>query len=745
MKGKKALAVILAVSVMMTNGSIAFAAEDTAGTGSSGQAADISEQAIGIDQQEVSAYGTSSEGQTEDGFSYTITDGQATITEYTGTDTVVEIPETVEGTVPVTTLASNLFLNNTQVEEVTISKNVTSVGTYPEHMFRGASSLHDIYVEDGNKVFYDIDGVLFFYGASDGLPILMKYPEAKEGASYTVPGSTYRTWLYAFYKCRYLKKIVTPLSVGNLNIAGFADLSDASIILQQTDPSQIDLADRAFAGLTNCTIIVKNQEMKNAVELKKAGATPMYNCTNTEVKIVGDPDLDNSYRTPATSLVFTDTGAASKSITLKPGESQAVSYAISPADTTDSVTWESSDSEVATVIVKNGKVTVTGVTNGECTITGRDESRHTLTLDVDVWQTVTETTITYNGNENPETLIAQDCEIFNKYITFRIYPYDAKYRTNVIWKSSNPEIISVAEYKENQTDGFYSHKAALTMKKLGTATITATLMDGANTITRSVTIKNTRDIFANDSITVGSIKNQTYTGKALTPSVTVKDGSTVLKEGTDYKVSYSNNKNVGQAEVTITGIGNYTGSITEYFDIVKASKASQKITGVSSSYKKAYKSSFTLKPKAKTTCTYKTSNSKIATVNSKGKVTIKGTGKATITVTAKATSAYKSATKKITIYAIPAKMKTPAVKDGKKKLTVSWKKDSKADGYQIQYSTSSKFKNAKTVSCSKKTVKTTIKKLKSGKKYYVRIRAYKKIGNKKYYGSYSKVKSVKVK
>ena len=93
----------------------------------------------------------------------------------------------------------------------------------------------------------------------------------------------------------------------------------------------------------------------------------------------------------------------------------------------------------------------------------------------------------------------------------------------------------------------------------------------------------------------------------------------------------------------------------------------------------------------------------------------------------------------------PAKMKAPVVKAGKKKLTVSWKKDSKVDGYQIQYSTNNKFKKAKSLNCSKKTTKNTIKKLKSGKKYYIRIRAYKKISGKKYYGNWSKAKTVKVK
>lgn len=742
MKKEKILAWILAVSITITNGRIAFAAENTTNNELSEQTTDISKQNIEMEQSEEVAYGVSAEGQTEDGFSYTITNGQATITEYNGTSTVVDIPETVEGTVPVIALEDDLFLDNTQVEEVTISKNVISMGNDFEDVFCGASSLRKISVQSGNRCYYDKDGVLFKY-ATNGLPMLVKYPEAKESESYTIPEDTDWIWIYAFNRCAYLKKIVVPDSVTTVGIWGFCGLKDTHIIVKQTEPSQIDLMDGSFISLTNCNIIVKNQKMKTAFEWMEEAEMPMHNCTNTTVKIAGDPDLDDSYLTPATSLVFTDTGTATKSITLKPGESQPLSYTISPTDTTDSVTWESSNPKIATVTVKNGKVAVTGIANGECTITGKDESGHAITLNVNVWQKVTKTTITYNGNENPETMITQDCEIFNKYITFRIYPYDAKYRTNVVWKSSNPEIISVAEYKENQTDGFYSHKAAMTMKKLGTATITATLTDGSNTITRSVTIKNTRDIFGNDSITIGSIKNQTYTGKALKPAVTVKDGSTVLKDGTDYKVSYSDNKNIGQAKVTITGIGNYTGSRTVYFDIVKVSPASQKITGISSSYKKAYKSSFTLKPKAKTSCTYKTSNKKIATVNSKGKVTIKGTGKATITITAKATSAYKSATKKVTIYAVPAKMKTPTVKAGKKSLTVKWSKDSRADGYRIQYSTSSKFKKAKTVSCSKKTVKKTIKKLKKGKKYYVRIQAYKKIGNKKYYGNYSKVKSVK--
>ena len=69
--------------------------------------------------------------------------------------------------------------------------------------------------------------------------------------------------------------------------------------------------------------------------------------------------------------------------------------------------------------------------------------------------------------------------------------------------------------------------------------------------------------------TVSGIANQTYTGKALTPKPTVKVGSTVLKEGTDYSLSYKNNVNVGTATVTITGKGNYTGTKPATFKIEK--------------------------------------------------------------------------------------------------------------------------------------------------------------------------------
>ena len=86
-------------------------------------------------------------------------------------------------------------------------------------------------------------------------------------------------------------------------------------------------------------------------------------------------------------------------------------------------------------------------------------------------------------------------------------------------------------------------------------------------------------------------------------------------------------------------------------------------------------------------------------------------------------------------------------KGSKKAVALEWKKVSGVKGYQVQVATDKKFKkNKKTVTIKKqKTTKTTVKKLKAKKKYYVRVRTYKIVNGKKVYSSWSKVKSVKTK
>ena len=107
----------------------------------------------------------------------------------------------------------------------------------------------------------------------------------------------------------------------------------------------------------------------------------------------------------------------------------------------------------------------------------------------------------------------------------------------------------------------------------------------------------------------------------------------------------------------------------------------------------------------------------------------------------------KPSTTKNTETVKPKKTSIKKLSKGKKKFTVTWAKVSGVKGYQIQYSSNKKFKkNNKSVTVTKqKTTKATVKKLKSKKKYYVRVRTYKKVNGKKIYSSWSKVKSVKTK
>lgn len=93
------------------------------------------------------------------------------------------------------------------------------------------------------------------------------------------------------------------------------------------------------------------------------------------------------------------------------------------------------------------------------------------------------------------------------------------------------------------------------------------------------------------------------------------------------------------------------------------------------------------------------------------------------------------------------KVKVASAKAGKKSIKVTWKKVKGIKGYQIQYSTNKKFKKGnKTITVkSTKSTSATIKKLKSKKKYYVRMRTYKIVNGKKVYSAWSKAKSVKVK
>ena len=233
-----------------------------------------------------------------------------------------------------------------------------------------------------------------------------------------------------------------------------------------------------------------------------------------------------------------------------------------------------------------------------------------------------------------------------------------------------------------------------------------------------------------------STSTYAYDGKAKKPGVTVKLNGKTLKNGTDYTVSYSNNTKVGTAKVTITGKGNYTGSVSKTYSIKNNFKKAT-VSGISTKAftGKNITQSITVKYNGKTlkngtdyTVSY-SNNKKIGTA------TVKIAGKSSYTGTI---------TKTFKIN--PAKQEIQKLTAKSKAFFVDWAQKGSATGYEIQYATNSKFTSAKKVTITNnKTDKTTVSKLSGNKKYYVRVRSYTTVKGTKYYGAWSASKSVTTK
>lgn len=255
------------------------------------------------------------------------------------------------------------------------------------------------------------------------------------------------------------------------------------------------------------------------------------------------------------------------------------------------------------------------------------------------------------------------------------------------------------------------------------------------------------------------------TGYSKVPTIaSVKYGTTTLSSS-NYTVTYKNS--LGQTvtsmsapdtyTVVVTGKNGYQGSTTATFRIVGLE---QTVTIANGTSKKVYADSdaFQINAKASgdgTGFVWTTSDPTVATVSATGKVTIVGVGRAKITATTIGTKKYDPAEGSFIVKVYPDKVKqtTKPWTDGKKgQLKVRWGYQDGVTKYQIRYSTTSSFKSytTKTVNAhgdsTLATQSTTLKNLKSGKKYYIKVRAVYQMYNEEgtkitYYGAWSPWKS----
>ena len=310
--------------------------------------------------------------------------------------------------------------------------------------------------------------------------------------------------------------------------------------------------------------------------------------------------------------------------------------------------------------------------------------------------------------------------------------------SKLTYKSSDEKVATVKE------DG------TVTVKGAGKAVITVTAEKSGkyNAATKEVTVNVAK---AKQTVTVKDV-TKTYGDKAFAllakADTNLTYASNNTKVATVDKAGKVTIKGAGTAKITVTAEENENYEKATATATVTVKKAKQTVTAkdVSKVYgAKAF--SLGAKAKGNAKLTYKSSDTKVATVDKNGKVTVKAPGVATITVTAAANTNYEKASKKVKLTVAPKAVSLKSVKSSKAKTAdVTWKKDASVTGYKIQYATNKKFTGAKTVTISKaSTVKTTISKLTSKKTYYVRACAYKKSGKTTLTGAYSAVKSVKVK
>ncbi len=280
--------------------------------------------------------------------------------------------------------------------------------------------------------------------------------------------------------------------------------------------------------------------------------------------------------------------------------------------------------------------------------------------------------------------------------------------------------------------------------------VTVTITARGVTITGLSASSKVHDGTTKASITGTAVLN----GKIAGDNLTVINGTAAFDNanaGTGKTVIFSGFSLSG------TDAGNYTlsaqpASVKANITAKPIVKTNQTITA--KNFTKAYgDKAFNLGAKcsvSSTKLTYTSNNKAVCTISSTGKITIKGTGKATITITAPGSEKYNKATKKITIKVSPKKPTLSSVKTPKtKQVAVTWKKDTRATGYEVQISTKSNFKSgnkSKVITSNKNnTITYTFTKLKKGTTYYGHVRAYKTIDGKKVYGAWSAMKKVKCK
>ncbi len=418
-----------------------------------------------------------------------------------------------------------------------------------------------------------------------------------------------------------------------------------SVVVSQTtaNGSPLVLVDKSFSWswLTGVSSAKAGQSFINYLGNSWTDVSAEgYNC---RIKAYTDK---RDTTTPADVKVSRITLSASTGLTLTKGQTQKLTATVAPANATNqTVAWSTSDKNVATVGA-NGLVTAVSGGTATITCTAQDGSGVKATCKVTV-------TVPVSGIQLSQTSAALTVGD-TLTLTKTIYPSDATNQA-VTWTSSASSVASV------------DSNGKITAKTAGSAVITCkSVSDNSVVGICNVTVKAAAaTVIKTGKITLNKTTAGLVKGKTLQLTATVTPTNATNKEvvwkSSDTKIAtVSTNglitaKAAGTATITCAakdGSGvKATCKVTVTNPVVKVTKVTLNKTTATMSPKETLTLKATVTPTTATNkaVTWKSSNTKIATVSSSGKVTAKAAGTVTITCTAKDGSG-KKATCKITVY-----------------------------------------------------------------------------------------------
>ncbi len=640
--------------------------------------------------------------------------------------TDVEIPKNLK------TLDFSAFNGCSEIREIKLGAKITKMeySYYPP--FRNLSSLESITVDKKNKSYTSIDGVLFSKDKKE----LIKYPSEKSDSKYTVPSSVETIWQCAFEDSDNLKKIIFNDSLKNIGYLSFA-YCDAITSVEIPD-SVTNMAYRAFPdcdsletvnigsgvestyiswfeGCDNLKTI--NVDKKNKYiasvdgvlydkELTRIIDYP-YGSPNESFKI--SADIVNAYNVNGINLKSIEVSSKNKNYTAENGilynkeKTELVVYPDGKTDKTYTVPASVESVYFSNKYLKEYKVSSKNKTYSAIDGILYDEDGEILQH---VPAKYNKTVTLSKKVEGKSWRAFQDCTEIKSF---------SVEKGNKVYFTKNGVLFAKSDYG----NVLKCYPAA---KKGSTYTIPENTLVNTDAFDNAVYLK---------KIYVPSSK--TYFGVDFG----VPDGVTVYYDHPEHTTK----------QKTVSATLKKNGAVKEVCTICDETvKTVSKIY-----YPKTIKLSET-----KYTYNGKVKTPDVTVKDSKGNTLKKGKdytvkyssgrkapGKYSVTVTFKGKYSGK---KKLYFTIAPSVVTLSSVKAGSKSATPAWKTVTGASGYEVMYSTSKKFKSAKTSTVKKGSAKnTTVKKLTKGKKYYFKVRAFKTIDGNKIYGAWSAVKSVKVK